>query len=401
MASVVLVVPTAPAPGGNGLAMRAGMWLDALAAAPRVHVVIVPVAGPAVPHEWAAARAACVVVVEPVWSSSPESVRAQLGDPDLRARLIRTAPLPGLVRAVPTTLADAATDALGPELAEPGAVVTVRSYLAPFGITLARRLQAARVVVDVDDDDERLLRDRHDDAEADAYGRLAREWLPDADVVVAASPVEAAALAERHALASVETVPNVVALPHAVVPIPGHARVLFVGNLTYGPNVDAARFLADRVLPALRRRVPHATVDLVGAHDDRLADLAARPGVRLAGHVADVAPWYAAADVVVAPLRDGAGTRIKVLEAFAHERPVVATPAAVAGLAVRDGVSVLLGDDAEALSLHAALMLTDPARARALVTEASRIVREHYVLDVVAPGLRRLVLGAAGPASGG
>jgi glycosyltransferase involved in cell wall biosynthesis len=393
LTSVVLVVPTAPAPDGNGLAMRAGMWLDALAAHVTVHVVVVPVSGPAVPHEWAAARAASVVVVEPEWSSSPERVVAQLGDPEWRARLTRTAPLPALARPAPPTLAPAAVHGLAVDLEPPVAVVTVRGYLAPFGVTLARRLHAATVVLDVDDDDERLLRDRGDDAEADAYGRLAREWLPDADAVVAASPTEAAALSARYGGRGVETVPNVVRLPSAVTPPPGRSRVLFVGNLTYAPNVEAARVLALEVLPALRERVPDATVELVGDHDDRLVDLAGRRGVRLTGRVSDVTPHYADADVVVVPLREGAGTRIKVLEAFAHERPVVATPAAVAGLAVRDGGSVLLGGDPGALAALTASVLTEPARTVGLVAEASRLVREHYVLDVVAPGIRRIVLG--------
>ena len=391
--SVVLVVPLAPAPDGNGLAMRAGMWLEALASHARVHVVVVPVAGPAAPLEWAAALAADAVVVEPEWSPSTESVVAQLAEPALRERLTRTSPLPVLARAVPATLAVAAETALGPARAAPTSVVTMRSYLAPFGITLAHRLHAANVVVDLDDDDEQLLRDRGDGEEADAYGRLARAWLPDADVLVAASPGEATALTARYGLRAVETVPNAVRLPGSITAAPGQARVLFVGNLTYAPNVDAARLLADEVLPLLRDRVPDATVDLVGRHDDRLADLAGRTGIRLTGHVPDVAPYYSAADVVVAPLREGAGTRIKVLEAFAYGRAVVATPAAVAGLAVVDGQSVLLGDDPTTLADRAASVLTEPQLARRLVAEASRVVREHYVLDVVGPQARRVVFG--------
>ena len=392
----VLVVPLAPAPDGNGLAMRSGMWLDALSSHAPVHVVVVPVSGPAAPLEWAAARAASIAVVQPEWELSADTVVAQLADPVVRERLTRTTPLPELARPVPATLAAAAEAALSLEGAGPAAVVTLRSYLAPVGITLARRLHAANVVVDLDDDDEQLLRDRGDAAEADAYGRLARVWLPDADVVVAASPVEAAALAARYGLAAIETVPNAIRLPGAVTAAPGRARVLFVGNLTYAPNVDAARLLADEVLPALRERVPDATLDVVGGHDERLADLSGRAGVRLTGHVPDLAPYYAGADVVVAPLREGAGTRIKLLEAFAYERPVVATPAAVAGLAVRDGVSVLLGHDAAELAQRAASVLIEPALARSVVTEASRIVREHYVLEVVAPVARRAVFGQAG-----
>jgi hypothetical protein len=82
-----------------------------------------------------------------------------------------------------------------------------------------------------------------------------------------------------------------------------------------------------------------------------------------------------------------------VLEAFAHQRPVVGTPAAFAGLAVREGTSVLVGDDATTLTAHVVTLLRDPTRARALVAEASVVVREHYLLDVVAADVRRLVFG--------
>ncbi len=200
----------------------------------------------------------------------------------------------------------------------------------------------------------------------------------------------------RYGLPAVATLPNAVRPPPTVPPAPGRARVLFVGNLTYAPNIAAVRELVERVLPHLRREAPGATVDIVGAYDDRLADLGGHAGVRFTGRVPEVAPYYAGADVVVVPLREGAGTRIKVLEAFAHERPVVATPAAVAGLEVRDGVTVLLGDDPAQLARHAARLLRDPVRAGELADAASVLVHDHYVLDVVAPLARRLIFGAGG-----
>jgi glycosyltransferase involved in cell wall biosynthesis len=191
----------------------------------------------------------------------------------------------------------------------------------------------------------------------------------------------------------VDTLPNAVRRPVRV-PAPSRGnRLLYVGNLTYGPNVDAVVDLVTDVLPRVRDAVPGATVDVVGAHDDRLADLAARDGVHLAGAVADLGPWYAGADVVVVPLREGAGTRIKVLEAFAHRRPVVATPAAVAGLEVVAGRSVHLGATAGELAAHTARLLGDPEEVHRTVEEAEAVLSEHYLLDVVVPRARRLLTG--------
>lgn len=391
--AAVLVVPVAPAPDGNGLAMRAGMLLETMAGAGAVDVVIVPVSGPGEVHAWLAARARNVVVVEPESPRTRGDVLALLADPARRTALATRSGWPARAQAAAPELAARATLALAPA-ATPAVVVVLRSYLAPFGVALARELGAERIVVDVDDDDERLLRAHGEIDAADAYGRLADSWLADADLVVAASPGEAAGLADRYGV-TVATIPNAVRRPASVANAPGHARVLYVGNLTYRPNVDAARDLVERVLPALRTEIIDATVDLVGPHDERIGDLATHDGVRVTGWVPSVAPYYADADVVVVPLREGAGTRIKVLEAFAFERPVVATPAAVAGLAVRDGESVLLAEDAVALAAHAARLLRAPDEARRLVAGASAVLATHYLLDVVASPARRLIFGAA------
>jgi glycosyltransferase involved in cell wall biosynthesis len=388
----VLVTPLAPAPGGNGLAMRAGMLLDALAGAGPVDVVVVPVSGPADGGDWLTARAGQVVVVGPEPPRTRADAVAQLADPRRRAELAELEALPARARLAAPALVPVALEALDPfDGAPPPIVVVVRSYLAPFGATLADALGADRLVVDADDDDEGLARAQGDDQGADEYAALARDWLVRADRVLAASPLDADAMQHRYGFA-VDPLPNAVRPASATAP-PGRNRLLYVGNLTYTPNVDAVRELVLDVLPAVRAHVPDAMVDVVGAHDERLTELAGHDGVHLTGAVPDVAPWYAGADVVVVPLRHGAGTRIKVLEAFAHRRPVVATPAAVAGLAVQDGRSVHLGTTAEELAAHAAHLLRSPAAARQTVGEAEAVLSEHYLLDVVAPMARRLLIG--------
>jgi glycosyltransferase involved in cell wall biosynthesis len=389
--SAVLVVPLAPAPAGNGLAMRAALLLDALADTGPVDVVIVPVSGPAEPTDWLLARSRSVVVVPPVPVSTRADVVVQLGDPARRAELAQLERLPMRARLAPPSSAVVARAELP---RDPHTVVVLRSYLAPFGTALAEELGAARLVVDADDDDEGLLRRRGDDAEADAHAVLAREWLARADRVLAASPVEAAAMQARYGFA-VDPLPNAVAAPDTVSEPPGRHRLLYVGNLTYEPNVTAVRDLVTQVLPRVRAVVPDATVDVVGVHDARLADLADADGVQLLGDVPDLAPWYAGADVVVVPLREGAGTRIKVLEAFAWRRPVVATPAAVAGLEVDDGVSVHIGTSPAALAAHTVRLLRDPEEARRTVDTAATVLAEHYLLDVVVARARRLLAGDA------
>jgi glycosyltransferase involved in cell wall biosynthesis len=263
----------------------------------------------------------------------------------------------------------------------PLAVVVLRGYLAPFGITLAGMLKAGRTVIDLDDDDEMLARSYGETAEADAVARLARAWLPDTDVVCAASAQEAEAMASRYELRHVRTLPNGVRLPSPLPPPPAEHRMLFVGNLTYAPNLEAAHVLITEVLPRVQAKHPDVTLDLVGPHAGGLAE--ARAATRVAGPVADLRPWYSGADVVVAPLWHGGGTRIKVLEAFAYGRPVVATPLAVRGIDVRGDRDVLLADSPQALADAVSALFETPALGARLCEHAGRVVRERYAQSVV------------------
>jgi glycosyltransferase involved in cell wall biosynthesis len=375
--------------------MRAGMLLEALAGRFAVDVVIVPVSGGAVDDGWAAALARSITVVEPVDASSARRhTILQLADAALRERLAAAAPLSARVRLAPPTLANDAAGLLEPQACGALAVFVLRGYLAPFGCTLAGRLHARRIIVDLDDDDEALARSAGAHDEADAAARLARAWLGDADVVCAAAATEAREIAARYGLANVATLPNAVRQPPSrPPPPPGRAGLLFVGNLTYGPNLDAARLLADEILPIVLETHADATVELVGPH---AGDLVGGPRVRVRGMVADLAPLYGAADVVVVPLRHGGGTRIKVLEAFAHQRPVVATPVAVAGLDVRDGHDVVLADSPHALAAAITALFDDPPRARKITARAVATLQRRYVQNVVAPLICDLVDGELG-----
>jgi glycosyltransferase involved in cell wall biosynthesis len=120
--------------------------------------------------------------------------------------------------------------------------------------------------------------------------------------------------------------------------------------------------------------------------------------VQLAGAVPDLRPFYQEADVVVVPLLHGGGTRIKVLEAFAYRRPVVATSVAVAGLALRDGVEVMLADSPREFAAAVSALLEDAASGLRLVESADRLLTARYTRDVVAPRVLDLV-GAAGSSS--
>ena len=370
--------------------MRAGTFVRQLAESAEIDLVIVPIAGSSLdPVTEAPVRQMVTVPCVETVDTRRHTI-AQMVDPRLRARLVAAQPLPQMARPAPPTLADQVIPLLG---RPPEIVLGLRLGLAPLAAEVAHRTGALRLVIDSDDDDEALWRDLGDEEEAAACRRLAGTWLPEADTVLTAAPADRDRLAAAHELADVRVVPNQVEVPETVPLPPDAARILFLGNLTYAPNITAARILAEQVLPLVRASVPLARVQLVGRHDERLSHLQDVAGVELAGAVANVEEAYAGTDIVVLALAVGSGTRIKALEAFAHRRPVVATATAVAGLDVVAGQHYLGGETSHELARAASRLLTEPSARHRLVEAAAAVVEGNYTPAVVGPALRDAVLG--------
>jgi sugar transferase (PEP-CTERM/EpsH1 system associated) len=152
---------------------------------------------------------------------------------------------------------------------------------------------------------------------------------------------------------------------------------VFTGTMDYRPNVDAVVWFANEIFPALRARLPQAVFAVVGAKPSRdVAALASRPGVRVTGRVADVRPFLAHADVVVAPLRIARGIQNKILEGMAMAKPVVTTGQGLEGIDAVPGRHLLLADTPDAFA-EKVMEALDP-RASALGAAARQLMEASY-----------------------
>ncbi|MGH9482596.1 MAG: glycosyltransferase family 4 protein, partial [Terriglobales bacterium] len=183
-------------------------------------------------------------------------------------------------------------------------------------------------------------------------------------------------------------------------PAPGKevaGRLLFLGALDWFANQDAVLHFVQATLPLIRARRPGAHLQVVGRRPAEALRrrLSGQPGVELAGEVEDVRPYLAAAAVVVVPLRIGGGSRIKIIEALAMEKAVVATTVGAEGLEVRPGTHLLLADEPQQFARLTAQLLATPAQAAQLGRTGGRWVREHHNWDDAARALERAWLAAA------
>lgn len=199
-----------------------------------------------------------------------------------------------------------------------------------------------------------------------------RQIAQGVNLCLAVSEAEAQAARRLLAVTDVVVVPNGVdtrrlaRLPEP----PNDDRLLFVGSMNYAPNVDAIVYFVDEVLPQIAAACPTVRLDIVGR--DPAPDVLARASnrVHVYGAVPDVALYYREARVVIAPIRFGGGTRLKILEAAALGRPIVATTFAATGLMLADRREILFADTPSAFADRTIELLTDPALGRSLASAA-------------------------------
>jgi len=158
-------------------------------------------------------------------------------------------------------------------------------------------------------------------------------------------------------------------------------ELLFTGALDYRPNIDGVLYFVREVLPLIRQQVPAARLVAVGHRPvRRLLRAAARhaDALRIAGSVPDVRPYFRAASVYVAPLRLGRGVQSKVLEAMAMKVPLVASPVAVAGVALQPGTHAVIAQAPQEFADAVVSLLRDRERRRRLTAAAFELIEQQY-----------------------
>lgn len=220
---------------------------------------------------------------------------------------------------------------------------------------------------------------------SDIYRRLERRYLGKFEWIATASRHEADRLVSGHGKLAVEPWPNVVALPEGgrpggSRPDDGIRRLLFVGSFGHYPNREAVHFALREVMPRLQEMMTERVVLCVagaGAEAHR-AGFEGLPHLEWLGTVPDVGEVYGRTDLVLVPLHAGGGTRIKILEAFAHRKAVVSTRNGAEGLDVAHGRELWIADDPAEIAAACAELLRDPEKRERLAAAGHACASTRY-----------------------
>jgi sugar transferase (PEP-CTERM/EpsH1 system associated) len=371
-------------PGDGGGKIRSAALFEALA---REHEVTVAVfrrpsddAGAVERMQRCAARVVAIDLDEP----APPSLRFHLGlaragasSLPFSARKVQHA---GMQRAIRELVAHRRPDLIVCDFVQSAINLPLDAVPAVPAVLSTHNVEAT-IVERLADHEPGLLARAYLQLEAAKLRRWEAATARRFDRVVVVSEDDRDSFARRYQVGGAVVAPNGVDLERfrSTRESPAGRDVVFVGCLDWSPNADAVTHYVDHVLPRLRRRgasrfwiVGRNPPAAVRALADRNRD------VTVTGTVPDVRPYLERAAVVVVPLRIGGGTRIKILEAMAMTRPVVATTIGAEGLDVEDGRHLMRADDPADFADRVATLLDAPALQARLGREGRRLVEARY-----------------------
>lgn len=212
--------------------------------------------------------------------------------------------------------------------------------------------------------------------------------------VLVCSEEDAQAVLSLEPRARVEIMPNGVDASYFV-PTSEYAdppTILYVGAMWYFPNEDAALWFGQEVMPLIWRSLPEARFVVVGSRPgERIRALTRDPRIEVTGFVPDLRPYYERANLVVIPLRFGAGgSSLKIFEAMASQRAVLSTTLGCRGIAAKDGQEVAIADDKEMFAARAVELLSGDELRHRLAVAGRRLVEMKYDWPILTQRLDRI-----------
>jgi polysaccharide biosynthesis protein PslH len=161
--------------------------------------------------------------------------------------------------------------------------------------------------------------------------------------------------------------------------------IVFVGKLSYPPNITAIEYFNEAIFPSLVKKRPDISIAIVGKEPSPVIQqiVQASPNYRLFANVPDVFPYYAQSRVAIVPIHTGSGMKVKLVEALSSGIPVVSTSIGAYGIPVVNEQHLLIADTPGDFCDAICRLLNDVFLSKQLSAEARILVESHYTWDLV------------------
>lgn len=404
MKTVLAVFPLEPHPEGNGSQKRSAAHLSALVETSQVNLVVLDSRnvsgkpGDALLYD----RCESVSVVKYRWrprrvitKMAPFPTLAELFDPTVKRRL----PSPDHIR-------EAFAKVTGKQIDTTLCFKVMGATIFDYARSIVP-LNIGRNIVDFDDiqslaDQRALAYEKHGIEQSIIDGLIRRQirraedhCLETYDAVWVCSETDQRELLSRKPRAEILAIPNSVVLAETS-PLPDgrpDVHLLFVGTLGYGPNQDGIVWFCNEILPLIRVSSPkNVKLTIVGYNPPaEVKALETAGNVVVTGGVESVTPYYRDSDIVIAPIRYGSGTRIKILEAMSHQRPVISTTLGAEGIDVKPGENIMIGNTPEAFAASCLELIQNTGQRQDIGQRGRRLIEEKYSDRIIAEIINKAI----------
>src|SRR3989344_1021730 len=166
--------------------------------------------------------------------------------------------------------------------------------------------------------------------------------------------------------------------------------VLFVGNFKWLPNRDATKYLVEEIWPLIKKQIKNCSLLIVGRNPPADIKKYQAKDIKVDGNVEDIRSAYGSSNVLLAPIRNGRGTKYKILEAMATKTPIIGTKLAMEGINIKNGQEAFIGENAQDLSNLTVKILKNPKIGNQLAESAYKLVAEKFNWKIISGKLDRL-----------
>jgi len=162
-------------------------------------------------------------------------------------------------------------------------------------------------------------------------------------------------------------------------------NIIFIGRLNWYPNIAAVKEIAINIWPRLKRIIPDITADIIGANPPKeLVALEKKDSsFRVHGFVDNILPFMKQSNIYVCPIKDGGGTKLKILDALSMGMPIIAHPVACEGIDVKEDHDILFASTADEFANKIEHLINNRDKAKQLGENARSLVVNKYSYDVI------------------
>jgi GT2 family glycosyltransferase/glycosyltransferase involved in cell wall biosynthesis len=221
-------------------------------------------------------------------------------------------------------------------------------------------------------------------------------WIfKNVDFVLSPSQIESAIIRDRMGVATVMTLqpyfyPEEGITKRSAQSFAGKRQLVFLGGYLHSPNVDAAKFLVQEIMPLVWAEAPGTKLVIAGSSPTAEVLALEQDNVKVVGQVGDLGDLFNNSRAFIAPLRYGAGVKGKTVEAMRHGLPVVGTTIAFEGIEVENGVSALISESPKDLAQQILELIRDDNFATAVSVNGSEVIRRQFSIQSAISSLNQL-----------